>query len=312
MTLTAHLNAIDRDRRRVESSAKRKALSVFQRARRHATAAVLLGHDPESAARVALQPLAASLAQSLMLAKLSGLRRTQLSLQRATGERVSFGGVLLSREEDEKKDRRFLAFLLLLLGMSDQQGEAIRSEMRGYADRLVTRMYGPLGEQLRGIRRVAKPDGKIGFTVEHKPGVILPTPAHAVNDLFLYTGTAPSNPYQVDRWIESGVIRQYEAGRADGGRIVSGVTDALWGYRYSAVLDSRTTRLCRTLDGWIAPKDEPALVTFRPPNHFHCRSALVEVWRSSALREPKRKDPQASPDDWAEFLRMKRTFEGYQ
>ncbi|HET7558875.1 MAG TPA: DUF935 family protein [Limnochordia bacterium] len=46
---------------------------------------------------------------------------------------------------------------------------------------------------------------------------------------------------------------------------------------YSAVLDSRTTPFCRSWDGKILSKTNPAVDSITPPNHFNCRSILVPV-----------------------------------
>ena len=46
---------------------------------------------------------------------------------------------------------------------------------------------------------------------------------------------------------------------------------------YSAILDSRTTRICRHLDDRVYPLDSPLWNKYRPPNHFNCRSLLVPV-----------------------------------
>jgi SPP1 gp7 family putative phage head morphogenesis protein len=49
------------------------------------------------------------------------------------------------------------------------------------------------------------------------------------------------------------------------------------GMLYSAVIDVRTTPICRHLDGKIFRMDEPELSRLSPPNHFNCRSVLVPV-----------------------------------
>ena len=69
---------------------------------------------------------------------------------------------------------------------------------------------------------------------------------------------------------------------------LSGFVEAL---EYTAILDSRTTQICRHLDGQIHAAeggvwDGP----YRPPNHFNCRSLLIPVtqfdkWSESALPE---------------------------
>lgn len=46
---------------------------------------------------------------------------------------------------------------------------------------------------------------------------------------------------------------------------------------YSAILDSRTTDICKHLDDRVYPVDSPFWNSHRPPNHFNCRSILVPV-----------------------------------
>jgi SPP1 gp7 family putative phage head morphogenesis protein len=55
---------------------------------------------------------------------------------------------------------------------------------------------------------------------------------------------------------------------------LDGFVEAL---EYSAILDDRTTEICRHLDGRVYPADSPAWDGYKPPNHFNCRSLLVPV-----------------------------------
>lgn len=55
---------------------------------------------------------------------------------------------------------------------------------------------------------------------------------------------------------------------------LQGFVEAL---EYSAVLDDRTTEICQQLDGQTYGIDSEEWSTFRPPNHFNCRSILVPV-----------------------------------
>ncbi len=52
---------------------------------------------------------------------------------------------------------------------------------------------------------------------------------------------------------------------------------ALRGWQYVAVLDSRTTSLCASLDGKIFDVDDVASM---PPRHFNCRSTTIPVFKS--------------------------------
>jgi SPP1 gp7 family putative phage head morphogenesis protein len=55
---------------------------------------------------------------------------------------------------------------------------------------------------------------------------------------------------------------------------LDGFVEAL---EYSAILDSRTTRVCRHLDERVYEADDVIWDKYRPPNHFNCRSILVPV-----------------------------------
>jgi len=46
---------------------------------------------------------------------------------------------------------------------------------------------------------------------------------------------------------------------------------------YSAILDSRTTDICKALDDKVLLADASEWDKYRPPNHFNCRSLLIPV-----------------------------------
>jgi len=53
--------------------------------------------------------------------------------------------------------------------------------------------------------------------------------------------------------------------------------DFVEGLEYSAVLDETTTVICRELNGLKLKADNEAWDTFRPPNHYNCRSLLIPI-----------------------------------
>jgi len=65
------------------------------------------------------------------------------------------------------------------------------------------------------------------------------------------------------------------------GRYAEFTDPALGGFvqalEYSAVLDDKTTEICSSLDGTVWDSDNPLWDSYRPPNHFNCRSILVAV-----------------------------------
>src|SRR5690606_9301980 len=72
------------------------------------------------------------------------------------------------------------------------------------------------------------------------------------------------------------ITRAYNMGRVDLFRRNSSFVPA---YQYSAVLDSRTTDICRNLHGRIIDATREDVTAFIPPLHFNCRGVLLPVTR---------------------------------
>ena len=51
----------------------------------------------------------------------------------------------------------------------------------------------------------------------------------------------------------------------------------IYAIQFSAILDDRTSDLCRELDWKVVIKDSPEMQRIEPPTHFNCRSMLVEI-----------------------------------
>ena len=68
--------------------------------------------------------------------------------------------------------------------------------------------------------------------------------------------------------------------------------DVIKGYRSIAVVDSRTSQQCRSLDGVVMKSDNPKFSKFKPPRHPNCRSALAyEVAEEYQLPPEERAEP---------------------
>lgn len=52
--------------------------------------------------------------------------------------------------------------------------------------------------------------------------------------------------------------------------------------RFDAVLDDRTTELCKSLDGVVRPIDDAFWNSYYPPNHFNCRSDVRQLREGEA------------------------------
>lgn len=55
------------------------------------------------------------------------------------------------------------------------------------------------------------------------------------------------------------------------------LADFVMALEYASVLDSSTTEICQQLDGVVFKADSELWDTYRPPNHYNCRSLLIAV-----------------------------------
>jgi SPP1 gp7 family putative phage head morphogenesis protein len=72
------------------------------------------------------------------------------------------------------------------------------------------------------------------------------------------------------------------------------VSGYVLGYQYSAILDPRTTEICRWLDGKTYPITSEKLELLTPPVHWNCRSILVPITVDEGVEEWDDKYPPAS------------------
>ncbi len=95
------------------------------------------------------------------------------------------------------------------------------------------------------------------------------------NDRVLKNGE-PLKRHTIENIVRTESTRAFNRGRLVEIR-QKGARDFVQGVQYSAVIDSRTTSVCRHLDGKIFPPDSSDLTGLTPPNHHMCRSVLVPV-----------------------------------
>lgn len=91
-------------------------------------------------------------------------------------------------------------------------------------------------------------------------------------------------PYRIENIVRTESTAAYNQGRLVEARR-PGVVENMRGMEFSAILDSRTTPVCESLDGRIVPIDAPELDKFRPPLHYNCRSVLVPVTTTDEVDE---------------------------
>lgn len=66
---------------------------------------------------------------------------------------------------------------------------------------------------------------------------------------------------------------------------------------YASVLDSSTTEICAHLDGRTYAADSPVWDTYRPPNHFNCRSVLIPITAVDGWDGTESPAPTIEPQD---------------
>lgn len=91
------------------------------------------------------------------------------------------------------------------------------------------------------------------------------------------------NGYHLETVFRNGTQDAYNAGRWE--QLTSlDVSSTRPYWMYDAVLDDRTTPLCKSLDGTIKAHDDPYWLTHCPPLHHRCRGGIRALRRSEADR----------------------------
>jgi SPP1 gp7 family putative phage head morphogenesis protein len=100
--------------------------------------------------------------------------------------------------------------------------------------------------------------------------------ARTIDEIKEAVSDALGSPYRIQTAVRTNVFEAINEARYSTftDPELDGFVEAL---EYSAILDSRTTQICRHLDDRIYPVDSPQCNKYRPPNHYNCRSILVPV-----------------------------------
>jgi SPP1 gp7 family putative phage head morphogenesis protein len=89
-------------------------------------------------------------------------------------------------------------------------------------------------------------------------------------------------PHRLETIIRTNTTNAFNQGRLIEARQND---DLVQGMEYSAIIDNRTTEICRHLDGKKYRLDDPDLNAISPPNHFNCRSILVPITITKKVNE---------------------------
>jgi SPP1 gp7 family putative phage head morphogenesis protein len=83
-------------------------------------------------------------------------------------------------------------------------------------------------------------------------------------------------PYRIETLIRTNLTDSYNSGRYNA-ITDPDLEDHVIGMQISAILDSRTTDICRRADNTIIRKDDPLVHRLKPSLHFNCRSIFIPV-----------------------------------
>lgn len=242
---------IDAERRKLERRGVRAALLIASRARRL--------RDPRASLALIRRQAVPLLVDAMLAAHLSGMRRADLTAAprfRAAGNYKLAGTVYDDAIEFLKK----------------------RSQL---FDVQLTRLRVAFGDVAAGIINTATEalNDAINDTVRESviEGLGARQGARRLRQVWQDQGFVPDAPYRLEAIFRTQVNTAYAAGRAEGNRDPA-VEQILWGFEYVAIVDDRTTELCQKLDGMRRPKFDPVWQTYTPPNHWSCRSTVIEIF----------------------------------
>ena len=92
-----------------------------------------------------------------------------------------------------------------------------------------------------------------------------------------YLGAPEKTASQLETIVRTNMTDAFNQGRLIQARAAEDIGVPLTGYQYSAILDARTTDVCKLLDDKFFRADDPDVDRLAPPRHFNCRSVLVPL-----------------------------------
>jgi SPP1 gp7 family putative phage head morphogenesis protein len=113
-------------------------------------------------------------------------------------------------------------------------------------------------------------------------------------------GFSKSTPWYWETVFRTNSIAAWNGGRFQQYREVA---DSIQDLQYVAILDRRTSDVCRSYNGITRPATDSIWQRITPPNHFNCRSTITAIWKGTmeAKRTARSTDENVAnlpmPDD---------------
>lgn len=86
-----------------------------------------------------------------------------------------------------------------------------------------------------------------------------------------------ANRAHVETVFRTNLMSAYNSGHMDG-MFDPLINDLIPAVQFMAIIDGRTTEICRRMDGQIIKKDTAGYADLVPPLHYNCRSTIIGVW----------------------------------
>jgi len=260
----------DQDRGRVEILGITSAQRMGARAQRAAYAAFRAGRDPGSAfADVLREEGLELLTQTMVLAHMTGIRRSRLSLQRSAPIAARKVGILsqdfrLAVRAAERKAR-----------LTDEEVELLAAQYTPYASKVIATFEATVN------RALATTMLRVTVGGEHVRGA-----KKALAETFHSLGLRPKNSFTLEAIFRTQTAIAYAVGRYETERDPA-IQEILWGYRYVTVGDNRVREEHVGFDGVTLPKDDPFWTVNTPPNGWACRCAQISVFEERPEYGPR-------------------------
>jgi len=146
----------------------------------------------------------------------------------------------------------------------------VQGAMRVQSDAMVSKATNDIENSIitNTTREASKANGLSKVNI-NKASIIA---SKTIDDIFVKARSA-YNTYAIGGAINTGRASVYER-----------YPEKVYAVQYSAIIDERTTEMCLSLDGRVFPAGSSAAMDYEPPNHFNCRSIMVEVLQEEVFK----------------------------
>jgi SPP1 gp7 family putative phage head morphogenesis protein len=246
---------MDAEIRRIERAGIRSGNAAAARLRAEVLRAWLRGGDLYAPLDGWIRRTSAVLADAMAAAYLQGRLRARATARRA--ERGLNMAQTIGSAMDDFGDR---------LGLSES---AVRQLAEYFSQQATSRVV-DAGQMFRSkVADAAANAVQSGLSVR--------SGASLIRDAMDAAGVTTTNPYLAETLYRTSLQESYAAARWQANQNPA-TQEILWGYEYAATLDDRTTELCADADGVRRPKGDVFWSRYAPPNHWNCRSQIIEIF----------------------------------